>query len=76
MTTTLHATPFNLDAIGFYFDELEDYQSKSESHLDSYGNLVEEFEIQFIDGDDAALFEACGMNQSTLNSWFDEIEFL
>lgn len=74
--TTLHATPFNLDATGFYFEGLEDYQTKSESHLDSYGNLVEEFEIQFIEGDDAALFEACGIDQSNLNIWFDDIEFL
>ena len=76
MKTTLHATPYNLDAAGFYFEELADYQAKAESHLDSYGNLVEEFEIQFIDGDDAALFEACGIDQSNLNVWFDDIEFL
>ena len=76
MTTTLHATPYNLDATGFYFEGLTDYQAKAESHLDSYGNLVEEFEIQFIDGDDAALFEACGIDQSNLNVWFDDIDFL
>lgn len=76
MKTTLHATPYNLDAAGFYFEALEDYQAKSESYLDSYGKLVEEFEIQFINGDDAALFEACGIDQSNLNSWFDEIQFL
>ena len=45
-------------------------------HVDRYGNLVEEFEIQFIDGDNAQLFEACGINQANLNRWFDDIEFL
>ena len=45
-------------------------------HVDRFGNLVEEFEIQFIDGDDAELFEACGINQANLNVWFDDIEFL
>lgn len=74
--TTLHATPYNLDATGFYFECIEDYQNKVINHLDCYGNLVEEFEIQFIDGDDAALFEACGIDQSNLNTWFDGIEFL
>ena len=74
--TTLHATPYNLDATGFYFDSLDDYQVKSENHLDRFDNLVEEFEIQFIDGDDAELFEACGISQTNLNIWFDEIEFL
>jgi hypothetical protein len=38
--------------------------------------LVEEFEIQFIDGDDSALFNACGINQSSLDTWFDVIELL
>ena len=36
--------------------------------------MVEEFEIQFIDGDDSDLFEACGINQSNLATWFDDIE--
>jgi hypothetical protein len=74
--TTLHATPYNIDATGFYFDDMEDYQCKANKHHDSYSNLVEEFEIQFIDGDDATLFEACGIDQSNLNVWFDDIEFL
>lgn len=56
--TTLHATPYNIDALGFYFDNAIDYESKAATHVDRYGNLVEEFEIQFIDGDDAQLFEA------------------
>jgi|SRR5450830_346446 len=75
-TLRLHATPYNLDAIGFYFTNAEEYETKSSTHLDSYGNLVEEFEIQFIDGDDAALFNACGIDQSNLSTWFNDIEFL
>ncbi len=74
--TTLHATPYNIDATGFYFTDALDYETKATSLVDRYGNLVEEFEIQFIDGDDAELFEACGINQTNLNQWFDEIEFL
>lgn len=74
--TTLHATPYNLDATGFYFTDAQDYQKKAATHFDRYGNLVEEYEILFIDGDDAALFEACGINQANLNSWFDCIGFM
>ena len=74
--TTLHATPYNIDATGFYFTDINDYETKATMHVDCYGNLVEEFEIQFIDGDDAELFEACGINQANLNQWFDDIEFL
>lgn len=68
--TTLHATPYNLDAVGFYFESLEEYQEKANN------SLVEEFEIQFIDGDDAALFEACGIDQSNLSTWFNDVETL
>ena len=74
--TTLHATSYNSDAAGFYFESLEDYQGKAEKHLDRFGNLVEEFEIQFIDGDDAELFNACGINQSNHDTWFDVIELM
>ncbi len=74
--TTLHATPYNLDSAGFYFVSLDDYQAKAEKHLDRFGHLVEEFEIQFIDGDDAELFNACGINQSNLDTWFNAIELM
>lgn len=74
--TTLHATPYNRDAVGFYFENATEYEAKATMHVDRFGNLVEEFEIQFIDGDDAELFEACGINQANLNVWFDDVEFL
>jgi hypothetical protein len=74
--TTLHATPYNIDAVGFYFESLDEYIDKSSSLLDRFGNVVEEFEIQFIDGENAQLFIACGINQSNLKKWFEEIECL
>ena len=74
--TKLHATPYNIDAAGFYFTDINEYKTKAKSLVDRYGNLVEEFEIQFIDGDDVELFEACGINQVNLNQWFNEVEFL
>jgi hypothetical protein len=75
-STTLFAQPYNLDAQGFYFHDAEEFENKSESLLDRFGSPVEEFEIQFIDGDDAALFDACGIDQSNLITWFEDIEVL
>ncbi len=74
--TVFHATPYNIDAAGFYFESLCEFEQKSEAHVDRFGCKVEEYEIQFIDGEDAELFEACNINQSNLNTWFDEIELL
>ena len=73
-TTTLFAQPYNMDACGFYFHSAEEFEEKAEALRDRYCNPVEEFEIQFIDGDDGALFDACGINQSNLWTWFDDIE--
>lgn len=75
-STTLFAQPYNLDAQGFYFHSTEEFESKSENLRDRFGCPVEEFEIQFIEGEDSDLFEACGINQSNLFVWFDEIEAL
>ena len=71
--STFFAQPYSLDAVGFYFDTLEVYTEKSESLLDVFGNPVEEFEIQFIDGEDCELFSACGVNQANLSLWFETI---
>jgi hypothetical protein len=76
MTTTLHARPYNIDATGSYFEGMDEYQDKALNRLDSYGRHVEEYEIHFIDGDDAALFEVCGIDQSNLNVWFNDVECL
>ena len=69
----LFAQPYNIGARGFYFSNLEDYERKVETLRDDCGNRVEEFELQFIDGDDAQLFEACAINQANLSVWFDDI---
>jgi len=49
---TLHAQPYDLCANGFYFHNHEEYLVKSKALRNDYGQQVEEFEIQFIDGDD------------------------
>lgn len=72
--TTLYAQPYNLDDVGFYFESFEEFETRSQILTDRFGQAVEEFEIQLIDGDDSELFDACGINQSNLATWFDEIE--
>ncbi len=73
--TTLHAQPYNLDANGFYFDTIEEFEEKCEKARDSFGLPVEEFEIQFIEGDaeNAQLFDAAGINQATIEFFIEEI---
>jgi hypothetical protein len=75
-TTTLFAQPYNIDAQGFYFTSAEEYETKQEALRDRFGNPVEEFEIQYIDGDDGQLFDACRIHQANLATWFDDIETL
>jgi hypothetical protein len=74
--TTLFAQPYNIDAQGFYFTGAEEFETKQEALRDRFGNEVEEFEIQFIDGDDSKLFDACRIHQGDLDTWFDDIETL
>ncbi|MEP4987066.1 MAG: antirestriction protein ArdA [Paracoccaceae bacterium] len=73
MTIQLHAQPYDLAATGFYFETLEEYQAKAAKLRNDYGDPVEEFEIQFIDGDriDCDLAQAIGINQANLGQFFD-----
>lgn len=71
-----YAQPYSLDATGFCFTSLEDYEEKSEALCDHFGNVVEEFEIMFIDGDDGQLFNACGITQANMATWFDDVAAL
>jgi len=72
----LHAQPYDISATGFYFRSLEDYQQKSTNHKNDYGDEVEEYEIQFIDGDDldCDLFKALSVHQRNLNHFLTACE--
>lgn len=76
MTNQYHATPYDISAIGFYFSTYEEYQEKAVNHHNQYGDPVEEYEIQFIDGDNYQLFKALEVNQANLSQWFDDFEEL
>lgn len=74
--TSLFAQPYNLDATGFYFDSIEQYETNASSNRDRYGCKVEEYEIQFIDGEriDAQLARAYGLYQSNIAAFLDAAE--
>jgi antirestriction protein len=74
--TTLFAQPYDIAACGFYFETLEDYWEKAAKAVNQYGQPVEEFEIQFIDGErlDAELAKAFGLNQSNIGQYLEAAE--
>jgi hypothetical protein len=76
METLFYAQPYNLDAVGFQFQTMEQYEDMQSRCRDSFGQVVEEFELQFIDGEaiDAALFEALSIGQCTIGAFIDLID--
>ena len=72
----LHAQPYDISANGFYFHNFEEYQQKSSTLRNDYGAPVEEFEIQFIDGDDldCDLFKALDIHQGNSDVFFTVCE--
>ena len=74
--TLLHAQPYDICATGFHFRSLEEYEQKSTNNLNQYGDPVEEYEIQFIDGDDldCDLFKALGVHQGNFHHYFTACE--
>jgi len=70
--TLLYAQPYDISANGFYFRSFEEYQQKSSTLRNDYGAPVEEFEIQFIDGDDldCNLFKVLDIHQGNFDSFF------
>jgi len=68
MSTVLYAQPYDISAQGFYFRSVEEYGRQAAGLKNDYGQPVEEFEIQFIDGEliDCELAEAIGINQANL----------
>lgn len=74
--TQLYAQPYDLSATGFYFETREEYSIKSDALRNDYGEPVEEFEIQFVDGDetDCALANAIGLNQANFTQFLSAVD--
>ena len=76
MPVFLYAQPYNPDAEGFSFRTLSEYREMEASCIDRFGQKVEEFEIQFLEGEgiDAALASAVGVNQANLPFFFEGLD--
>ena len=74
--TQLYAQPYGITANGFFFETAAEYEEKAKKLLNSYGQPVEEFELQFIDGDgiDAYLFKALNVHQGNFQAYFEAVE--
>ncbi len=70
--TQLYAQPYDISATGFYFSDMEEYTAKYAKCKNDFGGQVEEFEIQFIDGEDldCDLFKALGVHQGDIKAFF------
>ena len=67
--TTVCAVPYDTSAPAFYFNSLEDYQQQYAKQLP-----VEEYEMQFIDGDNPQLFNEALICQASIDVWFDALK--
>ncbi|TLP55486.1 antirestriction protein ArdA [Parasedimentitalea maritima] len=74
--TQLYAQPYDLSATGFYFKTTEEFAVKSAALRNDYGEPVEEFEIQFIDGEeiDYDLAGAMGLNQVNFAQYLSAVD--
>ncbi len=73
---TFYAHPYDITATGFYFEDAQSYHAKAVAARNSYGDPVEEFEIQFIDGEmiDAELCRAIGINQANICTVIEKLD--
>lgn len=66
--TTFYAQPYDICAEGFYFSCADELRVKSSDLRNEFGDPVEEFEIQFIEGEaiDAELASALNIHQGNV----------
>jgi len=74
--TQLHAQPYDISATGFYFETYEQYAGKAATAKNDYGQKVEEFDIQFIDGADldCELAKALDLNQVNVKRFLELVD--
>lgn len=67
--TKLCATPYDMDKAFFYFNDYAEYQAKAKQ------SGAEEFEMQYIDGEDSALWfsQLVAPDQCNLESFFEDL---
>jgi len=74
--TLLYAHPYDISAQGFLFNSVEQYEAQAKKLRNDFGDPVEEFEIQFVDGEliDAELAKAFALNQGTFAQFLELVE--
>lgn len=74
--TVLYALPYDISAKGFYFEDTEQYKIHAAMAMNDFGQKVEEFEIQFIDGDniDSELASAWELNQANFAAYLEAMQ--
>ncbi|MEM7547714.1 MAG: antirestriction protein ArdA [Pseudomonadota bacterium] len=73
--TKFFAQPYDIAACGFYFSDAEGFENQIGKVRKDYGQPVEEFEIQFIDGEalDCAFANAWGVNQANVIKFIEAL---
>ena len=70
------AIPYDTSASAFYFDSPESFEKQIGKQFNRYGQFVEEFEIDLVDGDNS-VFEfnkIMDLHQSNVSEWFEYLE--
>ncbi len=72
----LCATPYDMDAPFFYFSTLEEYESRVATLTNRYGQPVEEFMIDFIDGSrlESELAQAVKLDQCNFAKFLEVVD--
>ena len=72
----LCATPYDMDAPFFYFSTIEEYESRVSTLTNRYGQPVEEFMIDFIDGNplDSELAQATKLDQCNFVKFLEAVD--
>lgn len=74
--TLLYAHPYDISAQGFLFNSVEQYEAQAKKLRNDCGDPVEEFEIQFVDGEliDVEFAKAFALNQGTFAQFLGLVE--
>ena len=75
MTVILYVQPYNIYAAGFCFENAEQYHQLAAQNMNGFGQLVEEYKIQFIEGEfiDAELAEAFQLDQGNFPRFLEMV---
>lgn len=75
-SVSIYANPYDIEAGGFYFSSVEEFEQKAKGRTNNYGQPVEEYGFEFIDGSllECALAKAIGSNLCNLVKFFEVVE--